>query len=194
MTTALEGGEGSASRPGLFLPPGEDPVPIVREAGWALGPVWTGAENLAFTGFRYPDCRALSQSLYRLLYPAYQALRSRHWITIDNVPWKCFDHYAVMLSHIQDIHLRNCVEMTGMYRENSILYGGGFPYCFIQVTRWYCVVLFGPLNNIYTYNRLKASRNYSRPLAVTFKISIWAAAYLCVFLNQTSGRHLTAKP
>jgi len=23
-----------------------DPVPIVQEAGWALGPVWTGAENL----------------------------------------------------------------------------------------------------------------------------------------------------
>jgi hypothetical protein len=24
-----------------------DPVPIVQEAGWAPGPVWTGAENLA---------------------------------------------------------------------------------------------------------------------------------------------------
>ena len=22
------------------------PVPIVQEAGWAIGPVWTGAENL----------------------------------------------------------------------------------------------------------------------------------------------------
>ena len=27
--------------------PGKDPVPIVQEAGWALGPVWTGAGNLA---------------------------------------------------------------------------------------------------------------------------------------------------
>jgi len=26
--------------------PGKDPVPIIREAGWAPGPVWTGAENL----------------------------------------------------------------------------------------------------------------------------------------------------
>ena len=25
--------------------PGKDPVPIVQEAGWALGPVWTGAEK-----------------------------------------------------------------------------------------------------------------------------------------------------
>jgi len=29
------------------LPPGKDPVPIVQEAGWAPGPVWIGAENLA---------------------------------------------------------------------------------------------------------------------------------------------------
>ena len=27
--------------------PEKDPVPIVQEAGWASGPVWTGAENLA---------------------------------------------------------------------------------------------------------------------------------------------------
>ena len=31
------------------LPPGKDPVPIVQEAGWAPGPVWTDAENLAPT-------------------------------------------------------------------------------------------------------------------------------------------------
>jgi hypothetical protein len=33
------------------LPPEKDPVPIVQEDGWAPGPVWTGAENLAPTGF-----------------------------------------------------------------------------------------------------------------------------------------------
>jgi hypothetical protein len=27
--------------------PGKDPVPIVQEAGWAPGPVWTGAESSA---------------------------------------------------------------------------------------------------------------------------------------------------
>jgi hypothetical protein len=41
--------EGSASRPGHFTP-GKDPVPIAQEAGWAPGPVWTGAENLVPTG------------------------------------------------------------------------------------------------------------------------------------------------
>ena len=38
-------------RPGRFTP-GKDPVPIVQEAGWAPGLVWTGAENLAPTGIR----------------------------------------------------------------------------------------------------------------------------------------------
>jgi hypothetical protein len=52
MTTALEGDEWSAARPGRTLPPGGDPVPILQEAGWASGPVWTGAGNLATTGIR----------------------------------------------------------------------------------------------------------------------------------------------
>ena len=47
---------------------GKEPVPIVQEAGWAPGPVWTGAENLAPTGIRFPDSPARSQSLYRLSY------------------------------------------------------------------------------------------------------------------------------
>jgi hypothetical protein len=79
MTTALEGGEGSASRPGRSLPtlpPGKDPVPIVQEAGWASGPVWTGVENLSPTGIRSPDRPARSQSLYRLRYPAHIGLNS----------------------------------------------------------------------------------------------------------------------
>jgi len=37
--------------PRQHLTPGKDPVSIVQEAGWASGPVWTGAENLAQPGF-----------------------------------------------------------------------------------------------------------------------------------------------
>jgi hypothetical protein len=42
MTSALDGGEWSASRPGraLTLRKGP-PVPIVLEAGWAREPIWT---------------------------------------------------------------------------------------------------------------------------------------------------------
>ena len=41
--------------PRLLFTPGKDPVPIVQEAGWAPGPVWTGAENLSPTGIRSLD-------------------------------------------------------------------------------------------------------------------------------------------
>jgi hypothetical protein len=42
LTSALDGGEWSASRPGRAIPPGKGPpIPIVQEAGWALEPVWT---------------------------------------------------------------------------------------------------------------------------------------------------------
>jgi len=37
--------------PWQHLTPGKDLVPIVQEAGWASGPVWTGAENLTPPGF-----------------------------------------------------------------------------------------------------------------------------------------------
>ena len=52
---------------------GKDRLPIVQEAGWTPGPVWTGAENLASTGIRSPDRPARSQSLYRLSYPAHSS-------------------------------------------------------------------------------------------------------------------------
>jgi len=55
----------------LLFTPGKDPVPIVQEAGWVPGPVWTGAENLAPTRIRSPDRPARNQSLYRLRYPAH---------------------------------------------------------------------------------------------------------------------------
>jgi len=47
-----------------------DPVPIVQEAGWALAPVWTFAENLAPSRIRSPDRPTCSESLYLLLYPS----------------------------------------------------------------------------------------------------------------------------
>ena len=44
-------GWGVSVTPRQHLTPGKDPVPIVQEAGWTSGPVWTGAENLASPGF-----------------------------------------------------------------------------------------------------------------------------------------------
>ena len=62
-------GWGVSVTPRPLFTPGKNPVPIVQEAGWAPGPVWTGAENLTPTGIRSPDRPARSQSLYRLSYP-----------------------------------------------------------------------------------------------------------------------------
>ena len=67
MTTALEGVRGQCHAPAALYPE-KEPVLIVQEAGWAPGPVWTGAENLASTGIRSPDLPARKQSLYRLGY------------------------------------------------------------------------------------------------------------------------------
>jgi len=51
MTAALEGGEWSAARPGRTLPIEKDPVPIVQEAGWVPGPVWTGGKSCPHRDF-----------------------------------------------------------------------------------------------------------------------------------------------
>ena len=59
---------GSAPRSGCFTP-GKYPVPIVQEAEWAIGPVWTGAENVAPTGIRSPDRPPRIESIYRLSSP-----------------------------------------------------------------------------------------------------------------------------
>jgi hypothetical protein len=46
LTSALDGGEWSASRPGRALPLS---VPTGQEAGWAPEPVWTqGLEEISF--------------------------------------------------------------------------------------------------------------------------------------------------
>ena len=67
-------GWGVSVTPRSHLTSGKDPVPILQEAGWASVPVWTGAENLAPTGIWSPDRPARWQSLYRLRYPAPNAI------------------------------------------------------------------------------------------------------------------------
>jgi hypothetical protein len=64
-------GWGVSVTPLPLFTPWKDPIPIVQEAGWAPGPVWTGAENLDTSGIRSPDRPARNQSLYRLRYPAH---------------------------------------------------------------------------------------------------------------------------
>ena len=60
-----------SSTPRPHFAPGKDPVPILQEAGWAPGLVWTVAENLVPTGIRSRTVQPVAQSLYRLSYPAH---------------------------------------------------------------------------------------------------------------------------
>jgi len=77
LTSALDGLGWSTPHPGRFTA-GKDPVPIVKEAGWAPGPFWTGAENFASTRIRSPELPTRSKSLYRLHCPGPQSLYRLH--------------------------------------------------------------------------------------------------------------------
>jgi len=56
-----------SSTPRPHCTPGKDPVPILQEAGWAPGPVWTGGKSRPNRDL-IPNRPACSQSLYRLNY------------------------------------------------------------------------------------------------------------------------------
>ena len=83
-----------------LITPRKDPVPNVQEAGWAPGPVWTGAENLATTGIRSPDRPARSQSLYRLRYPAHSLFRPHRKLIKNSVKLKSVVRKAISASHV----------------------------------------------------------------------------------------------
>ena len=71
MTTALEGGEGSALRPGRSLPPGKTWYPLYRMLGGRQGRSGEVRKMLPPPGFVFRDRPARTQSLYRLSYPAH---------------------------------------------------------------------------------------------------------------------------
>jgi hypothetical protein len=80
LTSTLDGGWVVRAKPRPLYPRERDPVPVLQEAGWTPGPVWTGAENLALAGIRLPDFPALSESLYRLSSPGPRESKSRHYM------------------------------------------------------------------------------------------------------------------
>ena len=72
MTAALEGVSGQQHAPAALYSR-ENPEPILQEAGWVPGQVWTGGK---FRRHRdsIPDRPAGSQSLYRLSYRTHPLL------------------------------------------------------------------------------------------------------------------------
>jgi hypothetical protein len=67
--------------PWPLFTPGKGPVPIVREAGWATGPVRTGAENLAAPGI---DPRTVQSVASR--YTDYATLPTRFFCSFKILP------------------------------------------------------------------------------------------------------------
>ena len=59
-----------SSTPRPQFTPRKEPVPILQEAGWAPGPVWTGGKSRLHRD-SIPDRPARIQSVYRLSYPAH---------------------------------------------------------------------------------------------------------------------------
>ena len=67
---ALEGGWVVSSTPRPYFTPQNDPVPILQEARWAPGTVWTGGKSRPHRD-SISDRPARSQPLYRLSYQAH---------------------------------------------------------------------------------------------------------------------------
>jgi hypothetical protein len=125
-------GWGVRVTPRSLFTPGKDPVPIVLEAGWAPGPVWTGAENFVPTGIRSPDRPAHSQSLYRLHYPAHRTHRNQSQTRLAVV-------ISISLSPVRSTWLASGMQQTPTWSKVScsgyrtttpgFFYAGLQPWC-----------------------------------------------------------------
>jgi len=86
MTAALEGSEWSAACSGRTLPPAQDPVPILQEAGWASGPAWTGGKCRPYIYVIYTNVGLQCNSTY----PDRHGPSEKHFFTVlvlNRGPW-----------------------------------------------------------------------------------------------------------
>ena len=75
-----------SSTPRLYFTSWKDPVPIVQEAGWTPGLVWTSRKSRP-TGIRSPYRSARSQLLYQLSYPAHTQWCCASYFTTKYLGW-----------------------------------------------------------------------------------------------------------
>ena len=143
-------GWGVSVTPRQHLTPGKDPVPIVQEAGWASGPVWTGAENLAPPGFnprtvqpvgsRYTDyaTRPTMTHLYSVNYWSTwhwkQISSSHNWIRGQEI--NCYVSYT--MSANRRYHVRfNIRKMTS---HNNLIPKYVFFFIYLLVKSFPCFI------------------------------------------------------
>jgi hypothetical protein len=171
--SALEGCEGSASRPGRNLRPGKTRYPL-QEAGWASGPVWTGAENLSPTGIRSPDRPARRLSLYRLSYPG-----PRRCISILlSALVACTRTDCLYVSYSKGRHDPRTVPSRAVRTSRHKVY----IYCFSLFTN-YGPLLTRPLP-ITRYHTRNIKNNWKSLLKPRINISCWSKFQpLCKTVN-----------
>ena len=123
-----------SSTPRPHFTPGKDPVPILQEAGWAPGPVWTCGKSRPHRN-SIPYRPARSQSLYRLIYPAHCPCRdtvifqNKLFTMSSNITtfyletatcfglWRlssCHQHNLLRWSKMQYIRIRPMVSRCGI--------------------------------------------------------------------------------
>ena len=154
---------GSTSHPGRFTPAKETRYPLYREAGWAPGPVWTGAKNIAPppTGIRSPDRPARSESLYRLSCPSPQNLGRFKLVFLRKLMCVPFVVFRARSALLETCPLQNACSSVG--------------FCYILI-RW----LYG-LSPLYTliFNAQNVSGTFSLPY---FLNCYWNVLYPLIWL------------
>ena len=123
MTTALERGEGLASRHARFTP-GKDPVPIVQEAGWAPGRSGQVRKMSPQPGFDSPDRPARSQSLYRTELPGPHLREHSSYI------FSFFSNYYRSAWYYQIFFYLPTDAQENCYKNNIKIYIKTAPTCF----------------------------------------------------------------
>ena len=88
-----------SSTPRPHFTPGKDPVPILQQAGWAPGPVWTGGISRPHRD-SIPDRPARSQSLYRLSFHN-QRVPNQNYVMLLALPRRIVPSQC--LSSCQDV-------------------------------------------------------------------------------------------
>ena len=99
-----------SSTPRPHFTPGKDPVPILQEAGWAPGPVWTGGKSRPHRD-SIPDRPAHSQPLYRLSYRAHSTYIYIHCIHI----WHIYIYTYITYMHAYITYIHTSFILTYIY-------------------------------------------------------------------------------
>ena len=130
MTTALEGGEGSASRPAHSLLPGKTRYLLCRRLGGPQGRSGQVGKISPPTGIRSPDRPARSQSLYRLRYPAHKHLVNSQKLHTSKNSINNIQRNAQIFQYTV-LHLKSYVTHRFRFFMDN-LQGGNISICDVQ--------------------------------------------------------------